>query len=80
MATASSNIGIPRGAITIAPSNTMRQPCREVYVGGAGNVAVRFRDGSEAVYLGCVVGTKLQGEFTHILLTGTTATNMVGHL
>jgi hypothetical protein len=48
-----------------------------VYVGGAGNVAVKTVGGQSVTFTAPPVGTFLWVRGTHVLATGTTATNLV---
>jgi hypothetical protein len=63
----------------VTPSDTVVQPFRAVYVGGAGNLAVIGLDDTAAVtFTGVVAGTLLPIRVSKILATGTTATAIVG--
>ena len=72
----------PTGAKLVTKSNTLPivsalQHARELRVGGAGNVAIRMLNGDEVTLNGCVVGERILGFITHVLDTGTTATDIV---
>lgn len=50
-----------------------------VYVGGAGNLAVKFSGDTNAVTFTAVpVGTIIRGQFARVMNTNTTATLLVG--
>jgi hypothetical protein len=69
------------GSFTITPSDStmLARPTRAVYVGGAGNLAVRLAgDQSTPIFMAVPVGTVLNIRADKILATGTTATNLVG--
>jgi hypothetical protein len=68
-----------RGGIAVTPHDTNAIPATKgLYVGGAGNIACRFRDGSADVTLtGVPVGTVLRVAVTNVRSTSTTATNIV---
>lgn len=64
-------------AITPHDTNTIENT-RGIYVGGAGNVTLKFADSAAAVTLVAVpVGTFLPVQAVMVLATGTTATNLV---
>lgn len=75
-----------RGAFPVTPSDSTifdnigsnPPPARSVYVGGAGNLAVEFVDGSQATFANVGAGTLLPFHVSKVLSTGTTATNIVG--
>lgn len=67
------------GGAAVTPSDTVEITCRGIYVGGAGNVAVKQKGGSAVTFTAPPVGTVLpisldQGQ---IMATGTTATLLV---
>lgn len=68
------------GSQTITKSDTtvLSPICRRLYVGGAGDVAVRMLDGSTPILKAVPVGTMLDIQYDQVLSTGTTATLMVG--
>lgn len=68
------------GALTIAPSDTtvLTPNLRALWVGGAGNVAVRMLDGNTVIFVGVPAGTYLPIQIDQVRLTSTTATNMIG--
>lgn len=56
----------------------MAQPCRGVWVGGAGNVKVTMqRDGTQVTFTAVPAGTLLPVAASRVWATGTTATLMV---
>lgn len=62
----------------VTPSDTTIVACRRLYVGGAGAVAVDFRDGNTGVVFAAVpAGTTLDVAALRVKATGTTATNIV---
>jgi hypothetical protein len=66
-------------AITPHATNPLEQVTRALWVGGAGNIAVRFRDGSaDVTIVGVPAGMVLDFAVTHVRAAGTTATNIVG--
>lgn len=68
------------GSFTITKSDsTILSPnCRALYVGGAGDVAVRMLDGSTPTFSGVLAGTILPIQVDKVLSAGTTATLMLG--
>lgn len=65
-------------AVDVTPSDTVDLPGgkpRAVYVGGEGNLAVRWENGTSTTYNNVPVGQFLI-EPVRILSTGTTATNI----
>lgn len=50
---------------------------RGLYVGGAGDVAVRFVDGNTATLVGVAAGSLLPVSVDKVLSTGTSATSIV---
>lgn len=67
------------GAFPISKSDTtVFEMTRALWVGGAGDVAVRMRDGSSATFVGVGAGTILPIRVDKVLSTGTTATSIVG--
>lgn len=68
------------GALTITPSNStvLSQTTRAIYVGGTGNLALTFADGTTAILESIPVGTLLPVRATQVLSTGTTATKLIG--
>lgn len=57
------------------------QACRAVYVGGAGNIAVKMAGtgsgGSAVTFTGVVAGTVLPIQIVQLMSTNTTATDVV---
>jgi hypothetical protein len=64
----------------ITPSDTadMARTPRAIYVGGAGNVAVRSREGNDVTFTAPPVGTVLHIAPVRVLVTGTSATLLIG--
>jgi hypothetical protein len=65
-------------AFAITPHDTTVQRASALYVGGAGNVAVKTEDGTTLTFTAVPVGSILPIRTTLILSTGTTATALVG--
>lgn len=65
-------------AVTASDATTFDPPTRGVYVGGAGDVAVRMHLGQNNVtFVGVPAGTVLPINVDRVLSTGTTATSIV---
>lgn len=65
-------------AVTADNSNTFTQIPRGIYVGGSGDVAIRWQNGQgNTVFKAVPVGTILNIRPDVIWSTGTTATNLV---
>ena len=64
-------------AVTAADSDLVHGPCRAVYVGGDGNLAVQMVSGATVTFSGVVAGTILPIQCIQIRNTNTTATNIV---
>lgn len=64
--------------ITKSDSTVLEPPTRAVWVGGAGDLAVLYFDGSTDVLKTVPAGTLLPIRVTKILSTGTTATLISG--
>lgn len=71
------NSGIPCEAVAITPGTTALSSVVGLYVGGAGNVAVKTEKGTTTTFANVPAGTILPGRFQQVLSTGTTATNIV---
>lgn len=68
-----------RHATAVTTSDTNVVKYRALYVGGAGNVAVTtLADSANVTFNSVPAGTTLWIECSKVLLTGTTATNIVG--
>lgn len=68
-----------RDLIAVTPNDTtILQGIRALWVGGAGNVAVRTIQGTTVTISGIVAGTLIPIEVDIILATGTTATLILG--
>lgn len=64
------------GAVTKSDSTVLQ--FRALYVGGAGDVAIKHTEGGDAVtYVGVPAGTILPVSGVRVMSTNTTATNMV---
>jgi T5SS/PEP-CTERM-associated repeat protein len=65
------------GAATVTPSDsTIINTTRALWIGGTGNVALTFQDGSEVTLNAVPVGI-LDVRVTQVKSTGTTATDIV---
>lgn len=65
------------GAITPADGDDLAQVTREIYIAGAGNVAIVWADGSETIEP-VAAGERLPWRAKRIKATGTTATGIRG--
>lgn len=68
------------GSATVTASDTtiFDPPGRALYIGGAGNVAVRMAgDESTPIFVGVQAGTMLSVCVDKVLSTGTTATSII---
>jgi hypothetical protein len=66
------------GGVAVTPSDSTILPnIRALFVGGAGNVAVTFNDGSAVTLTGVLAGSLLPIQVQKVMLTNTTATNIV---
>ena len=68
------------GGFVITKSNTtvFAQPTRALYVGGVGDVAVTYLDGTTDTLKAVPAGTVLPVRVSQVLSTGTSATNISG--
>jgi len=66
------------GEITPSDSEALAMQTRQLYIGGAGNIAVRGIDGSESIEP-VAAGERVDWQVTHVLATGTTATGIRGY-
>lgn len=64
--------------VTKSDATVFAQPTRAVYVGGVGDVAVTYLDGTTDTLKAVPTGTMLNIRVTQVLSTGTTATNISG--
>ncbi len=65
-------------AVAVTPSDsTELAPCRALYVGGAGNVAVVMKGGASVTFTGATAGSILPIRVTKVMSTNTTATAIV---
>lgn len=66
-------------AVTASDVTTYSPPFRALWIGGAGNVAVKTKVGGTAVtFAGVVAGTLLPVNAYQVMSTNTTATDIVG--
>lgn len=72
----------PRSAIAVTPSDAadFGTEAQSLYVGGAGDVTLRFFDKSTCTYKAVPAGTQLYVRCIGVMATGTTATNIVANL
>ncbi len=67
------------GVVLTKSDTTVYSPhFRAFYVGGAGDVAVRGRDGESVTFSAVPVGTLIPIRFDKLLSTGTSATLVIG--
>ena len=66
-------------AVAITPSESQSLPFlpRAIYIGGAGDLATRAEDGSDAVWKNLPAGAVLPFRPIMIKVTGTTATDLL---
>lgn len=66
------------GGVAVTPSDaTIIAPTRGIYVGVAGNVAVKLLNGTTVTFTAMVTGIIHPIRATQVLSTGTTATSIV---
>lgn len=73
-------IGPAPSAVVVVPNDVtvLAQPTRGLYIGGAGNVAVRMLEGQNTVpFMNVPAGTLLPIRVDQVLLAGTSATFIV---
>lgn len=67
-----------RGAIAVTKSDVTVLNCtRALYVGGAGDVAVKMIEGQTVTFAGVPAGAVLPVQVTQVLDTGTDATDIL---
>ena len=68
----------PSGGFDVTPDDNtdLPQMIKTFMVMTAGDVAVVFKDGTEGVFPGCLVGVQYAGQLRRIKATGTTATGI----
>ncbi|PWC96962.1 hypothetical protein [Azospirillum sp. TSO5] len=68
------------GGFAVSPSDSavLSQPTRAVFVGGAGNLAVTYLDGSTDTLQSVTAGSILPIRVTKVMATNTTATKISG--
>lgn len=74
-------LGGPAGsafAVTKSDATVFSQPTRALWVGGAGDVAVRMLDQTTLTFAAVPAGQLLPIRVDKVLSTGTTATSIVG--
>jgi len=76
---AQGGFAVTKSDSTLFDNNGTNQPApRAIYVGGAGDLAVEFVDGTQVVFASVGAGTLLPINVRKVLSTGTTATSIVG--
>lgn len=70
--------GITSDAFVITPSDATTQRALAIWVGSAGNVAVKTEDGTTVTFSGAQAGGIIPVRTLQILSTGTTAGSLVG--
>ena len=70
----------PDTASSVTTSDTGPNVFTQLYIGGAGNVAVVTENGDAVTFTAVPVGTTLSIRVKQVKATGTTATNIVGML
>lgn len=65
-------------ALTKSDTTTYSPPFDAVYVGGAGDVALRTADGQTVTFTGAVAGSILPVSFDRLMSANTDATDCVG--
>lgn len=65
--------------VAVTPSDTVNlaTPCRALYIGASGNVALVTLGGTTLTFVGMVAGTVLPVRATRVQATNTTATSIV---
>lgn len=69
---------VATGGAAVTPSDTTEVGFTSLYIGGAGNVAVKMQDGQSVTFSSVPAGTFLPVAVCRVLATGTTATGIVG--
>jgi len=64
-------------ALAVVTDTTFDTTTRGVYVGGTGNLSVRFANGTDVVFINVQAGSVIPVRATRVNASGTTATNMV---
>jgi hypothetical protein len=77
MAVITSNAPYQGGVTVTASDSTVLGRTRAIWVGGAGNMAVKMADGDIIVFIGITAGTMLPISVTQVRSTSTTATNIL---
>ncbi len=70
--------GVTSDAFAITPSDATTQRAVAIWVGGAGNVALKTEDGTSVTFVGAQAGSIIPVKTQQILATNTTATSLVG--
>lgn len=67
-------------AVTPHDTNPLANVPKRIFVGTGGNLAVKFASNTSVVYKNISNGVYLNIRPTHVLATGTTATDIIGEL
>lgn len=70
--------GITSDAFAITPSDATTQRALAIWVGSAGNVAVKTEDGTTLTFAGAQAGSIIPVRTSQILATNTTASSLIG--
>lgn len=72
------NPGETHLSVTKSDSTTYDPPLAFLYVGGAGDVAIQDKNGTQVTWVGVAAGSIIPMRCVKVLSTGTTATSIVG--
>lgn len=67
-------------AVTPNDNADLSEVTRALYVGGAGSVKVRFKNGGDITYINVSAGQRLPVRVERVFATGTTATNIIAEV
>lgn len=72
-------IAPPQGAVAVTSSNTnsLTTVARKIIINGAGNLRVKYLDGSEVTFESLATHSERVGFFTQVFETGTSATTII---
>jgi hypothetical protein len=70
--------GLASDAYSVTPSDATTQRAAALFVGGAGNVAVKTEDGTTLTFTNVQAGSILPVRVSQVLATNTTATTITG--
>ena len=67
-----------RNALSVTPTdNDQNRVSKALYIGGAGDIAIRMVEGADVTFVGVPAGTVLPIQALQIKATGTTATSII---